>query len=315
MDILVGNHYVNLIFYGRDIPHMANLSRHILKSLCCLSPSKFMSYNVRGPHPSIPTKSHWPLSRNGLRHLSGKLEQKPGCPGDELTIVPSDAEDCQITCMKTHSGSMYKDTQWDVRIERVPKHEEEWSEEEKRDQDYFDRFINDSTIVVVVNTSIIVSNLLSVIDITNIPINWKQCYYGFVDIVEARANQVGFLYQSINVTPVNRDLEAEERAWWRSGVDRRRCLRSVYWGNYIGPDLSALLTQSDVFDSILSLNEKIKHVSPIKVRDLGNGFVFLTLSDDPLDTHPDSPSYRVLLERREAVKKIVKKAGFLNPLS
>lgn len=66
-----------------------------------------------------------------------------------------------------------------------------------------------------------------------------ECYYGHVEISDEEDACGGFAYTTMGVIPgppLSRRLNGA--AWWNARTDRSRCVRGVYWGNYLGPPLA-----------------------------------------------------------------------------
>jgi hypothetical protein len=118
--------------------------------------------------------------------------------------------------------------------------------------------------------------------------------YSFMSVMHADdSHGVAAFCGGMYWTSVKPELRRIDDKWWDPSTDRLRHVRGVYWGNYFGPILVALLhergdilTRFDAWQPTLADGTRGRSGHP-KIEYLSNGGAFLRLTGDILD---DSPS-------------------------
>lgn len=114
------------------------------------------------------------------------------------------------------------------------------------------------------------------------------CYYGHIELADERDGCGGYIYSTTGIHPGPPLHRLHNSAvYWSGRTDRRRCVRGVYWGNFLGPALAARFDPDGLTTQRFLAFNGWQSDSTLKndhyVTRFESGTMFVALSGSPMD--------------------------------
>lgn len=231
--------------------------------------------------------------------------------------VPDSATSCSVHANRHGSTDKLRDFSWYVSCHRPdPRSSDKFYD--RSDTDLLDWPTTFCVAVTLLNASLfgsseLKSTHLALRSLLESAVKYVDNFYSFVAIYEADDNSVGWLYGPHVLEPYEPSLLREEVSWRRL-VNEKSKIRGVFWGNLWGSEVTNKLSKAELWPAIqrlIALENETASLGEMTLEHVDKSHVCLYLTDNIMDSHPDSLYYKLYVSRRNKVLEFFRTENFI----